>query len=470
VNILRAIKDENLFGPFFGNDLSTWMPWLVCLRAIYGLPITSKYGRRMLKQCTGRDARKLPKDGFNQALILTGRRSGKSRIASVIGAYSATVANLHQKLAPGENGLVAVVTPTKRQGAIVRNYVRSAFDVPILRQEIMKERSLDAFQLRSGTRLEILASDYRSVRGFTLLGVVVDEACFLGLSETSRISTDTQLIRALEPALATTDGKLIAISSPYSRSGWAYETYQRHYGRDSSQDILVWQAPSRVMNSTLRQSVVDKAKREDLAAALSEYEAQWRDDVSAFCPLELVEQCVVRHRVENIPEPRTKYHAFVDLSGGRNDASCLCIAHKDGNVAVLDVLKDYPAPHNPHLVIGEMVRTLERWKIRRVTGDAYSAEFAAAAFQEKGIAYRKCDKNKSALYADLLPLLSSGRVELLDHQRMIKQLCQLERRTRAGGKDVIDHPQGQHDDLINAAAGALVASNSKLLVVGAGGF
>jgi hypothetical protein len=340
----------------------------------------------------------------------------------------------------------------------------------MLRQEIISERALDAFQLKSGTRLEILASDYRSVRGFTLLAVVVDEACFLGLSETSRVSTDTALIRAIEPALATTDGKLIAISSPYSRSGWAYETWQKHYGQDSSQDILVWQAPSRKMNSTLPKSVVARAKREDLAAALSEYEAQWRDDVSAFCPLELVEQCVVKHRFENVPEPHVKYFAFVDLSGGRNDASCLCISHKEGNVAVLDLLKDFPSPHNPYLAVGEMVRLLDRWGIRRVTGDAYSAEFAAAAFQDRGVTYRKSEKNKSALYADLLPLLSSGRVELLDHSRMIKQLCQLERRTRAGGKDTIDHPQGGHDDLINAAAGALLESSAKRLVVGAGGF
>lgn len=470
MDIIRAIKDEELFGPFFGNDISSWFPWLVALRAIYGLPITSKHGRSIFKKCTGRDARKLPKKGFSQVLILTGRRSGKSRIASVIGAYSATVANLHQKLAPGENGLVAVVTPTKRQGAIVRNYVRSAFDVPILRQEIIKERALDAFQLKSGTRLEILASDYRSVRGFTLLGCVIDEACFLGLSDTSRISTDTDLVRALEPALATTDGKLIAISSPYSRSGWAYSTWERHYGKDSSQDILVWQAPSRTMNSTLKQSVIDKAKREDYAAAMSEYYAQWRDDIAAFCPLELVEQCVITHRVENMPEPKAKYHAFVDLSGGRNDASCLCIAHQQGNVAVLDLIKDTPAPHNPYRVVSEMVQILNQWGIRRVTGDAYSAEFASAAFMDHNIQYRKCERNKSALYADLLPLLSSGRVELLDNDRMIKQLCQLERRTRTGGKDVIDHPVGLHDDLINSAAGALVHSSAKQKIIGAGGF
>ena len=47
-------------------------------------------------------------------------------------------------------------------------------------------------------------------------------------------------------------------------------------------------------------------------------------------------------------------------------------------------------------------------------------------------------------------------MELLDHSRLAAQLCSLERRTARGGRDSIDQPPGGHDDLINAAAGALV--------------
>ena len=36
------------------------------------------------------------------------------------------------------------------------------------------------------------------------------------------------------------------------------------------------------------------------------------------------------------------------------------------------------------------------------------------------------------------------------------QLISLERTTRGGGKDKVDHARGAHDDLANAAAGALV--------------
>jgi hypothetical protein len=57
--------------------------------------------------------------------------------------------------------------------------------------------------------------------------------------------------------------------------------------------------------------------------------------------------------------------------------------------------------------------------------------------------------------------LNSGKVRLLDHPRLIQQLIQLERATSRTGKDSVDHPQGLHDDLANAAAGALVTARVK---------
>ena len=44
--------------------------------------------------------------------------------------------------------------------------------------------------------------------------------------------------------------------------------------------------------------------------------------------------------------------------------------------------------------------------------------------------------------------------------RLAAQLCSLERRTgRGSGRDVVDHPPGGHDDVINSAAGACVLAS-----------
>lgn len=89
-------------------------------------------------------------------------------------------------------------------------------------------------------------------------------------------------------------------------------------------------------------------------------------------------------------------------------------------------------------------------------GDRYAGEWPREQFRKRGIGYKVSERTRSELYCDLLPLLNSQTVELLDNERLVSQLNQLERRTSRAGRDSIDHGPGGHDDLINAAAGAVV--------------
>ncbi|MGH8525829.1 MAG: hypothetical protein ACREXY_16970, partial [Gammaproteobacteria bacterium] len=90
-----------------------------------------------------------------------------------------------------------------------------------------------------------------------------------------------------------------------------------------------------------------------------------------------------------------------------------------------------------------------------VTGDRYAGEWPRERFLVHGIHYRISDLTKSQIYQAALPMLNSHRVELLDNKRLRAQVLGLERRTARGGKDSIDHRPGGHDDLANAALGAL---------------
>ena len=76
----------------------------------------------------------------------------------------------------------------------------------------------------------------------------------------------------------------------------------------------------------------------------------------------------------------------------------------------------------------------------------------------RGIFYAPAEKTKSELYRDLLPIINSGAVDLIEHDRLMMQLTSLERRTARGGRDSIDHAPGAHDDVANAVAGALVTA------------
>jgi hypothetical protein len=65
-------------------------------------------------------------------------------------------------------------------------------------------------------------------------------------------------------------------------------------------------------------------------------------------------------------------------------------------------------------------------------------------------------------------LFSRDQIAILEHARQERELQSLERRTRVGGKYVVDHPRGGHDDYANvlALAAAAVTATKRELRVG----
>ena len=94
----------------------------------------------------------------------------------------------------------------------------------------------------------------------------------------------------------------------------------------------------------------------------------------------------------------------------------------------------------------------------------------AGPFKGFGIVYEPSEQTKSEIYQSVLPLINSGKVELLDHARLETQFVGLERRTAQEWSDSIDHAPKAHDDLVNACCGALLQGRLEVAVnVGAVG-
>jgi hypothetical protein len=232
-----------------------------------------------------------------------------------------------------------------------------------------------------------------------------------------------------------------------------YDSYRRHYGQDSP--VLVIQADTRTMNSTVPQSVIDRAMEHDPIAATAEYLAQFRRDVGTFLDSDLIERAVERGRRERAPLKNISYTAFCDPSGGAHDSFTLSIAHMDGERYVLDVCRGIKPPFDPSHVVKEFCDVLKAYRIYSVTGDRYAGEWVREQFSRHQISYRHSERNKSELYLEALPLFTTGVVDLLNSQPLAIELMQLERRTARSGKDSIDHPPGGRDDHANACCGVL---------------
>jgi hypothetical protein len=285
----------------------------------------------------------------------------------------------HEKrLAKGESGVLPIISPTRYQSTIVWKYLSAIFDAPMLKEEVVdRKESEKSLLLKNGIEVRIAIGDWRSVRGPSVVCAIIDEACFFGLTEESKVRSDTELVRALRPALLTTKGKLIAISSKYAKKGWAYQTWSRQHGSNKGVSpafrqtwtTLVWDTPSRTMNPTLSQTEIEAAFEEDPAAARSEFGGEWREDVGEFVPRSLVEKLVIKGRKELLPRSSVAYFAFSDLSGGRHDDAGLAIAHREGRRVVLDLAKVWRSPFNPHEIVRLQANELRRFGGLRVTGD-----------------------------------------------------------------------------------------------------
>jgi hypothetical protein len=215
------------------------------------------------------------------------------------------------------------------------------------------------------------------------------------------------------------------------------------------------------MNPTVPQSVVDEALEHDPAWAAAEYGAEFRRDIESLIAIEAVRACVIPGIYERAPQYSITYRAYSDPSGGSADSMALAIGHKDyaKQTVVIDALREVRAPFSPQAVVGEFAQLLKSYRVTKVVGDHYAGEWPGEQFAKFGISYEPSARPKSSLYVDLVPLINSRRIDLLDDTKLINQLCVLERRTARSGRDSIDHPPGAPDDLANAVAGVAAVIN-----------
>jgi hypothetical protein len=288
--------------------------------------------------------------------------------------------------------------------------------------------------------------------------VIADELAFW-YGDSGYANPDVEILNAVEPGLATTGGPLILASSPHARRGVLWEVFRRHYGARGDPLVLVAHGPSRTLNPSLSQRVVDRALEKDRARATAEYLAEFRTDVEGFVTLEVVESCVGDHR-EMLPAAGVTYRAFVDPSGGSEDAMTLAIAHgstRPDERVIVDAVREVRPPFSPSAVVDDFAALLQRYRISKVVGDHYGGEFVKEPFRKHGISYEVCKQPKSDLFRDMLPLLNSGHIVLPRHDRLIAQIVGLERRVSRAGRDSIDHAPGAHDDVANSVAGVVGA-------------
>lgn len=449
-SIIEFVKDAQLLG----LPISDAQECL--LKAAYGLPLSDD-DLELCRQCTGRE--KAPHGPYGEITVIAGARSGKdSRIAAPIAIYEALFGSHEKQLAKGERAIIPLVAQDHRATKIAFSYIRDYLTGSPLLASMIEEVFSSEIRLTNRVDISCFPSTLRSLRGWSIPAAVMDELAFYRLEGSA--DSDAEIQASIRRGMVSFPSpRLVKVSTPYFRSGILYEDFKAAYGQDDP-DRLVWKAPTLLMNPSIKSERLERERRLDPSRFSREYEAEFSDDLEAFCPSNWIDEAVVNDRHELPRLDGVHYVAAVDPSGGGADAFTVSIVHVQGTGAdrhvIQDVMKGWRRTRGKKVdleaAVKEIAEILRRYRLSSAFGDPYAAGWVREAFQREGIQYQEAQLTKAQAYLEVEPLLAQNRIELLDHPQLVRELGLLEKRPRSGGRTIVDHPRGGHDDHANALA------------------
>lgn len=193
------------------------------------------------------EARKL-----GQCVAVCGGRGGKSLLAAWRLVYLA--ATLPLVLSPGEQAYAIIVAPDLRLSEQVLRYCVGIAQTWFPEEGRVCEESSLGFTLvraQSGVRADKYQDDRvrflilpaskggSAQRGRALVGAVLDEAAFFRGEDS--VINDKELFDAVTPRIML-GGELIVTTTPYTRSGEVFKTFDRNFGHPV--DAVVAHAPT----------------------------------------------------------------------------------------------------------------------------------------------------------------------------------------------------------------------------------
>jgi len=178
-------------------------------------------------------AREVPPDARKVIAILAGARSGKTYLAALRLLHLALYAPL-VGLAPGELAAGLIVAPDLRLARQCLRYASGAVEShPALKKRVQTSGA-DGFTLKRSdghmVSIECIAATRggSALRGRSLFGAVLDEACFFRSGDSYEINCG-EIYRAVAPRVMT-GGQLIVASTPFVASGVLIELYEANHG------------------------------------------------------------------------------------------------------------------------------------------------------------------------------------------------------------------------------------------------
>ena len=419
-----------------------------------------------------------PKD-YREAWVVVGRRGSKSdAIAATQVAYEALCGGHEDYVRKGQRALCFQVAQDLRMARYSLHFISAALESSSIGKASITQVTADRIDLKNGLTICTVPPTLKSVRGYACPVAVLDEVG-VWYQDSDAANPDYEIYRALSPGqLQFPNRKIIGISTPWNKSGLLYKFYNAGtqgskiadgLPKDEYKDVVVLHGSTALLrNPLVTREFLAKERAHDPKAFERECLAVFQDSISGFLPSALVERATDRGILERVPESRPAYVCAIDPAFKR-DAFGLTILHRDdkGNIIVDAVrrwLGSTETPLNPRAVLQEISALVSTYRIDLLYSDQYHFESLAQLANDFGIAIIGIPftaKAKAEMYGNLQQLFHQGRIRVIDHEELLKELRTLERTLTDGGTVQIGAPSGFHDDLVSTLT--LAASQAMAL-------
>jgi len=388
------------------------------------------------------------------------RQTGKSFIVSAL---------LLKYAYENANSYIAIVGPSWRQTRLnLRRMSGFCRKLPQQGIRIQKTR----LSLPNGSVIEAFPNNPDTIRGPTFKIVWIEEANF--------IPNDQDLYDAILFTLGTTNGKLIATSTPFNSDSLFWKMCNHKDFDDFARSHIKW---SDVMspNGPWYPAMVEKVKRQfgdDPARWRREMEAEWAEDEDTWLAQSLITSCI--GTAKNCPEELQEFNpentcsgeffAGLDLAQTR-DYCVLSVVERLNDALFLRHLKIFKQPTLYAHVLGYLKTLQDRWggfqKIRvdfTREGPSIIADMTNAGIENaEGVTFsvpRKSEmasllKQRMSNHKFFYPLLNWKQ----PYQGDLCTELNIERYDlRKDGAIGFSHPNGTHDDVFWSIALAVFAT------------
>lgn len=300
--------------------------------------------------------------------------------------------------------------------------------------------------INGSTLIFLSAERYDSIRGFSFTHLVIDEGAFI---------KEQAINEAILPTLTAIGKKCLIISTPKGKN-WFYTYFMR--GNQRNETYISFRGDTNDNPYADREFIAEQRKSLPKDIYEQEYEARFSDAGSeVFRNLDGV--CVL-----NQFEQQSRDRCFVGIDTGlSNDYSVLTIMNEAGRAIYIDRTNG----ENISVIAEQFMSALRRFNI--VGGYIETNGIGQAMFDLINPKFRKLQKftttqdSKTTIVRMLIEDIEQNNVELPNKELMpdlYKELSLYTYKLGTNGKLSFTHPNGLHDDLVDALMLANKARNT----------